>query len=131
MAVVRFQSGIAHVGIDRRGVAEQVRLPLAGVTADEAIEVLEAHAGRPLIERAGLARLPVRRVVVLAEPGRAVAVVQQDPADRRVVLADDAVVAGKPVAASETTPKPTEWWLRPVISAARVGEHSDVEWKLV
>jgi hypothetical protein len=38
---------------------------------------------------------------------------------------------GKPVAASETTPKPTEWWLRPVISAARVGEHSDVEWKLV
>ena len=32
---------------------------------------------------------------------------------------------------AETTPKPTEWWLRPVISAARVGEHSDVEWKLV
>ena len=29
------------------------------------------------------------------------------------------------------TPKPTEWWLRPVSSAARVGEHSDVVWKFV
>jgi hypothetical protein len=28
-------------------------------------------------------------------------------------------------------PKPTEWWFRPVITAARVGEQSDVEWKLV
>jgi hypothetical protein len=30
-----------------------------------------------------------------------------------------------------TTPKPAEWWLRPVISAPRVGEQSAVEWKLV
>ena len=28
-------------------------------------------------------------------------------------------------------PKWTEWWLRPVMSAARVGEHSDAEWKCV
>ena len=28
-------------------------------------------------------------------------------------------------------PKPTEWWLRPVISAARVGEHNAVEWNWV
>jgi hypothetical protein len=34
---------------------------------------------------------------------------------------------GKPVDCSEITPKPAEWWLRPVISAARVGEHSAVE----
>ena len=57
MAVVRFQLGLADVGIDRRGVAEQVRLPLAGVAADEAVEVLEAHADRPLVERPGLAGL--------------------------------------------------------------------------
>src|SRR5512137_287226 len=38
---------------------------------------------------------------------------------------------GKPVACSATTPKPAEWWLRPVISAARVGELSAVEWKFV
>ena len=35
------------------------------------------------------------------------------------------------MAISPTTPNPTLWWLRPVISAARVGEQSDVEWKLV
>ena len=32
---------------------------------------------------------------------------------------------------SAITPKPTEWWLRPVISAARVGEQSAVEWNWV
>ena len=31
----------------------------------------------------------------------------------------------------EITPKPAEWWLRPVMRAARVGEHRAVEWKLV
>jgi hypothetical protein len=29
---------------------------------------------------------------------------------------------------SDVTPIPTEWWLRPVISACRVGEHSAVTW---
>ncbi len=28
-------------------------------------------------------------------------------------------------------PMPTLWWLRPVSTQARVGEHSDVVWKLV
>src|SRR3954468_6576022 len=28
-------------------------------------------------------------------------------------------------------PNPTAWWLRPVSSDARVGEHNDVVWKLV
>src|SRR5215471_4231878 len=28
-------------------------------------------------------------------------------------------------------PNPTEWWLRPVIRAARVGEHSAAEWNWV
>ena len=32
---------------------------------------------------------------------------------------------------SAITPKPAEWWLRPVISAARVGEQSAVEWNWV
>ena len=35
------------------------------------------------------------------------------------------------MACSEITPKPAEWWFRPVMSAARVGEQSAVEWKLV
>ena len=61
-------AGIALEGVDGRRVAEQVRLPLAGVAADEAIEILKAHSVRPLIERPGLARLERGRVVVLAEP---------------------------------------------------------------
>ena len=122
---------IALERIDRRRVAEQVRLPLAGVAADEAVEVLEAHADRPLVERPGLGRLIERRVVILAEPRGRVAVLLQDGADGAVLLPDDRVVAREPVATSPTTPKPATWWLRPVINAARVGEQSDVEWKFV
>src|SRR5262249_58634522 len=59
---------LANVRIDRRGVAEQVRLPLVRVAADKAVEVVETHADRPLVERSGLARLEFWRVVVLAEP---------------------------------------------------------------
>ncbi len=80
---------IADVGIDRRGVAEEVRLPLASVSADEAVEVLEAHADRPLVERPVLARLEHRRVVVLAEPRCPIAVVLEDPADGCLVASDD------------------------------------------
>jgi hypothetical protein len=50
MPVIRFQPGLPWNGIDLRRVAEQVRLPLVGVAADEAVEVLEAHAVRPLVE---------------------------------------------------------------------------------
>src|SRR4029450_12874779 len=54
---LQIPAGIALEGVDGRRVAEQVRLPLAGVATDEAIEVIESHAVRPLIERPGLARL--------------------------------------------------------------------------
>ncbi len=86
--------GIVDVWIDRRGVVEEVGLPLAGVAADEAVEVLEPHAGGPLVEGPGLGRHPVGGVVVLAVPGRPVAVLEQNATDGRVVDADDAVVAG-------------------------------------
>ena len=95
IAVVRFQLGIALERIDRRRVAEQVRLPLARVAADKAIEILEAHSVRPLIERPGLARLVRRRVVVLAEPRGRVAVLLQDCADGALVDRDDRVVTRK------------------------------------
>ena len=36
---------------------------------------------------------------------------------------------GADVAISVIPPMPTEWWLRPESSAARVGEHSAVVWK--
>jgi hypothetical protein len=56
---------IALEGVDRRRIAVQVRRPLVGVAADEAIEVLEAHTVRPLVEGSGLGRLLEGRVVIL------------------------------------------------------------------
>ena len=38
---------------------------------------------------------------------------------------------GNPVRQLETPRSPTACWERPVSSAARVGEHSGVTWKLV
>ena len=76
-------------GVDGRRIAVQVRLPLAGVAADEAIEILEAHAVRPLVEGPGLGRLIEGRVVILAEPRGCVPVVLQDGADGAILLPDD------------------------------------------
>ena len=89
-------AGVPLEGIDVGRVAGQVRrLPLVGVAAHEAVEVIEAHADGPLVEGPdGGGRLEGRRVVVLAEPRGAVAVVLQDLADGRLVPGDDAVVAG-------------------------------------
>ena len=74
-------------------VLVQRRLPLIHVAAHEPVEVVEAQAARPAIERPDLAGLPVGRVVVLAEPRRGVAVLPQHLGDRADVLADDAGVA--------------------------------------
>ena len=89
-------AGIPLEGIDGRRVAEQVRLPLAGVAADEAVEIIEAHPDGPLIERPGLARLVKGRVVVLAEPRGRVPVLLQDGADRAGILPDDRIVPREP-----------------------------------
>ena len=89
-------AGIALEGIDGGRIAEQVRLPLAGVAADEAVEILEAHANRPLVERPGLGRLIGGRVVVLAEPRGRVAVLLQNGANGAVRFQNDRVVARIP-----------------------------------
>ena len=89
-------AGIVQERIDGRRVAEQVRLPLAGVAADEAVKIFEAHSIRPLLERPGLARLIGRRVVVLAEPRGRVPVRFQDCADGALVDRDDRVVTREP-----------------------------------
>ena len=89
-------AGIAPERIDGRRIAEQVRLPLAGVAADKAVEIIEAHTVGPLIERPGLAVLVERRVVVLAEPRGRVAVLLQDGADGALLDRDDRVVTREP-----------------------------------
>src|SRR5208283_3998395 len=74
-------------------IPEQVRRPLVGLAAQEAVEVIEAHPRRPLIEGPRRAVLKARRVVVLAEPRRGVAVAFEDRADGRIVRTDDGVIA--------------------------------------
>ena len=79
--------------LDRGDPVVEGRVPLVGLGADEAVEVLEAAAGRPLVERAHRARLPDRHLVALPELGGAVAVQLQDLGERRRSVGPDRVVA--------------------------------------
>src|SRR5260370_7736219 len=74
-------------------ITKQVRRPLVGLAAHEAIEVLEAHSRRPLVVRSSDAVLIGGRVVILAEPRRGVTVILEDRADAGVLQADDRVIA--------------------------------------
>ncbi len=88
-------AGVVLEGINGRRVAKEVRLPLAGVAADKPVEILEAHADRPLIERPGLAVREKRRVMIFTEPRGRVSVVLQDRADSTLLNGDDRVVTGE------------------------------------
>src|SRR4029450_2147585 len=89
----RFQvpAGIIEEGIDGGCIAEEVWLPLARVTTNEAIEKIP-HSVGPLIERSGLARLIEGRVVVFAEPRGRITVGLQDRANRAFLNRNDRVV---------------------------------------
>ena len=75
-------------------VIHQVGIPLAGVTAEEAIEALEAAPERPPVIRARGGLLVARRQVVLPDQERAVAVLDQHLRQEAVLERDDAVVPG-------------------------------------
>ncbi len=81
--------------VHRGGVAIQQWLALAAFAPHEAVEIVEAEAGWPMIERAGRADFPDRRVVPLAVGGGGVAVFAQDFGDAGGILVPDRVVAGK------------------------------------
>ena len=103
------------------------RRPLVRFAADEAVELVEAGAGRPAVGRPGGADLPGGGLVVLAEGGRAVAVEPQHLGQwRRRCWGVAPVWPGKAVAVSVIEPMLFMWWLRPVSRAARVGEQSAV-----
>ena len=81
--------------LDRLRVLVNGRLPLIGIPADESVEVLETQAGRPKVEGPGLTGVPIRHIVVLAIPGRVVAILLQDLGKRPAALRHQGVVAGK------------------------------------
>src|SRR5262249_42673415 len=61
-------AGLADPGKHLSRVLEEVRRPLVGLAAHEAVEIVEAHAHGPLVDRAGRAVLIARGVVILPEP---------------------------------------------------------------
>ena len=72
------------------------RIPLTRAAAEDPVEVVEAPAVRPPVERPGRTLLTVRCQMPLPERGRAVAVVPQDPRQRRAVPRQDRGVAREP-----------------------------------
>ena len=85
--------GLVVRRLDRNGVLEQARLILRGLAGEKAVEIVEAVAGRPTVERPHRRRFGRRRVVPLAEGRGLVAVVVQHLGDRRRALRDDAGIA--------------------------------------
>src|SRR5207248_1708403 len=81
--------------LDRFNVLEKGRRPLAGVAADEAVEILKAESGWPQVERPGLAAVPVGHVVVLAVPGCVVAVLPEHLGKRAAALGHERVIPRK------------------------------------
>ena len=80
--------------LQRRRALVDGRVVLVRLTADEAVEVLEAAAGRPGVERSHRARLPDRHLVALAELRRRIAVQLQGLRQGRTGVGADRVVAG-------------------------------------
>ena len=81
------------LGLDRDRVAVDRGRVLVRLAADEAVEVLEAGACRPGVERTHRARLPHRHLVTLAELGCCVAVQLQCLGKRCRGVGPDRVVA--------------------------------------
>ena len=82
------------VRFHRRRAAVERREELVGLAPDEPVEIVEAHVGRPVVERPGGGGLVVGDVVVLAEPGRGVAVLVQNLGDGGGAVGDEPAVPG-------------------------------------
>ena len=100
-------AGLADPRENLRCVLEEIGLPLVGFAAHEAVEIVEAHADRPLIEGAAAvywkpAYCAPCRTTTWHSRSRL-----QDPADRGVVRQGSSRSPDSPVACSVITPKPT------------------------
>ena len=89
--------GVVELGrrADDLLVLSQARVPLPRASAEEAVEVVEAPADRPAVERPGGSLLAVRRQMPLPERRGAVPVVPQDPRKRNAVVRKEPRVAGE------------------------------------
>ena len=82
--------------IDELLVLDQVRVPLVGLSAEEAVIALKTAAGRPVPLRRGHVRLVLRAAVPLAQHVRVVATLPEHLGDRRRLERNVTVGAGEP-----------------------------------
>ena len=113
--------------VDEPVVFDQIRIPLVGLAAEEAVEAIEALLQRPLLAARARGDVLLGNVVVLAQPERAPAVVLEDLPDRGA-LGRECGRSRREIrsAPSVMQAMPLRWWLRPVRKVERVGEHSAV-----
>ena len=109
-----------HLGPDAEGLVLYVRGSAFG----------DAHQARivgELVTPAGQTGWSaVRHVMVLPIPGRVVSVLLQNLGERSVALRRQRIVAGEARGQFRDDAGVGLWWLRPLNSAARVGEQSAV-----
>ena len=71
----------AFIRLNRSRILEQHRIILVRFAADEAVEIIETHPGRPTVERTHDTTFPIRRVVIFAEPRGQIAIAFEDATD--------------------------------------------------
>src|SRR5208282_1223526 len=87
-------AGKLFLRFDGNRILEHRRVPLVGVAADESVKVVEAKPGRPQVERTNGAALPGGHIMVLAEPGGAVAVAAENLSGGARALRHHGIVSG-------------------------------------
>ena len=85
--------GIVGITADADMIFKQRRIGLIRPGGVEAIEIIEAHAARPVRERSHRPQFPVWRIVVLAEPGGVVTVIFQHLAQSCRAVGNDRCIA--------------------------------------
>jgi hypothetical protein len=109
--------------VDRRIVAHQLGRILVGLGVEKSVKPVEPAAQGPTVKRPARTGFDRRRHMPFAEHVVAVVVRPQHFGERPGLPCDLAAMPGKPLSKFARHPTPTEWWLRPVRSAARVVEH--------
>jgi len=80
--------------VDERIILDEMRIILMRLATDEAVEIIEAHGVRPMVERTLRARFDIRRVVPFAEHRGVIAVQAQHLGDAGGGFRPPAIIAG-------------------------------------
>ena len=98
--------------VDRMAVIDKLRIPLAGLRAEEPVEALEAPARRPVAPGRRDVHLGLRAQMPLADHVRVPAALGEDLLDLAVLRRDPPPAFGKPLAASVMQAMLLRVWLR-------------------